>query len=133
MEFKASHRHAPMSARKARLVIDLVRGLPVNKALDTLGTTHRRAAAMIDKVIRSAVANAEHEKALSANELFVKTALINEGPLKQGRLRWRPGAMGRMNPFRKRTSHIHVTLGVVEGKSKPARAKADKASAEDKD
>ncbi len=126
MEFKASHRYAPLSARKARLVIDLVRGLPVNAALDVLGTSPRRAAVMINKVIRSALANAEHEKAVSANDLFVKTALINEGPLKQGRMRWRPGAMGRMNPFRKRTSHIHVTLGVVGADGKSSKGKATK-------
>ena len=126
MEFKASHKYAPISARKARLVMDMVRGLPVDNALDVLGTTHRRAAGMINKVIRSAVANAEHEKAMSAGDLFVKTALVNEGPLKQGRLRWRPGAMGRMNPFRRRTSHLHVTLGVVEEKSQPRKAEAAK-------
>ncbi len=130
MEFKASHRYAPLSARKARLVIDMVRGLSVNAALDVLGTTHRRAGAMINKVIKSAVANAEHEKAMSANDLYVKVALINEGPLKQGRLRWRPGAMGRMNPFRKRTSHIHVTLGVIESGSKSNQKKAAQSAEE---
>lgn len=114
MEFKASHMYAPISARKARLVMDLVRGLPVNDALETLMTTHRRAGVMINKVIRSAVANAEQAQATGANELFIKMAFVNEGPLKQGRLRWRPGAQGRMKPYRKRTSHIHVTLGVVE-------------------
>ncbi len=124
MEFKASHKYAPISARKARLVIDMVRGLPVNAALDALGTTHRRAAGMVKKVIRSAVANAEHEKAMSASDLYIKVALINEGPLKQGRMRWRPGAMGRMNPFRRRTSHIHVTLGVVDSQSGSRRTAA---------
>ena len=95
------------------MVMDLVRGLPVEAAISTLQTTHRRAAPMITKVIRSAMANASQEKAIGASELFVKFAFVDEGPLKQGRIRWRPGAMGRIKPYRKRTSHLHVTLGVV--------------------
>lgn len=118
MEFKASHMYAPISARKARVVMDMVRGMGVNDALEALTTTHRRAASMITKVIRSAVANAEQAQATGANELFLKSAFVNEGPLKQGRLRYRPGAQGRMNPYRKRTSHIHVTLGLGQSASK---------------
>jgi large subunit ribosomal protein L22 len=118
MEFKASHMYAPISARKARIVMDMVRGMGVNDALEALTTTHRRAAPMIGKVIRSAVANAEQGQATGANELFVKVGFVNEGPLKQGRLRYRPGAQGRMNPYRKRTSHIHVTLGLSQGAAK---------------
>ncbi|MCB9831881.1 MAG: 50S ribosomal protein L22 [Planctomycetes bacterium] len=118
MEFKASHMYAPISARKARIVMDMVRGMGVNDALEALTTTHRRAASMIGKVIRSAVANAEQGQATGANELFVKVGFVNEGPLKQGRLRYRPGAQGRMNPYRKRTSHIHVVLGLGQGGTK---------------
>ncbi len=126
MEFKASHMYAPISARKARIVMDMVRGMGVNDALEALTTTHRRAAPMITKVIRSAVANAEQAQATGASELVVQAAFVNEGPLKQGRIRYRPGAQGRMNPYRKRTSHIHVTLGLGQSaagtKKKQARA-----------
>jgi len=117
MEFKASHKHAPISARKARLVADLVRGMAVNDAIEALRTTHRRASVMLDKVIRSAVANAGQSKALGAEDLFVKESRVDEGPLAQGRMRWRPGPMGRMKPIHKRTSHIHVILGAVGDKS----------------
>lgn len=124
MSFKASHKHAPISARKARLVMDMVRGLPVDHALDALRTTHRRAAPMIIKVIRSAVANAEQLQAVGSEMLFVEFGVVNEGPLKQGRLRWRPGAQGRAKPYRKRTSHIEVMLGMLEGASKANRVPA---------
>lgn len=115
MEFNASHRYAPVSARKIRIVIDLVRGLAVNEALEVLKTTHRRGGPLIDKVIRSAVANAEQAKALNANDLFVKVARVDDGGLKQGRVRWRSGPMGRVRPIRRKTSHIEITLGVVSG------------------
>ena len=123
MSFKASHKHAPISARKARLVMDMVRGLPVNQALDALRTTHRRAAPMIIKVIRSAVANAEQMQAVGSELLFIEFGVVNEGPLKQGRLRWRPGAQGRAKPYRKRTSHIEVMLGVLDDAPKARREK----------
>ena len=121
MEFNASHRWAPMSPRKARLVIDMVRGLPVNDALEVLRTTHRRAGPMIQKVIKSAVANAEQQKALGAGDLFIKVARIDDGGLLNGRLRWRSGPMGRMRPIRRKTSHIHIILGVFDEGAKPSR------------
>lgn len=123
MEFNASHRWAPISPRKARLVIDLVRGKPVNEALEVLKTTHRRAGVMIVKVIKSAVANAEQAKALGANDLFVKVARIDDGGLRQGRVRWRSGPMGRVRPIRRHSSHIEITLGVAEGGATSRRAK----------
>lgn len=133
MEFNASHRWAPMSPRKARLVIDMVRGLPVNDALEVLRTTHRRAGPMIQKVIKSAVANAEQQKALGAGDLFIKVARIDDGGLLNGRLRWRSGPMGRMRPIRRKTSHIHIILGVFDEGAKPSRRrKAAAAKAEAK-
>lgn len=126
-EFRAIHKHAPISARKVRPVMDMVRGEPVERALDYLRTSHRRGARMIDKVLRSAVANAEQLQAVGAGELYVKSGFVNDGPLKQGRMRWRPGAMGRIKPIRKRTSHIHVVLGVLEDGS--AGRRANKAAA----
>ena len=121
-EFRAIHRHAPISARKVRPVMDMVRGEPVERALDYLRTSHRRDARMIDKVVRSAIANAEQMQAVGASELYIKSGFVNDGPLKQGRMRWRPGAMGRIKPIRKRTSHIHVVLGVRDDGTSGRRA-----------
>jgi len=122
-EFRAIHRYAPMSARKAQPVAVLVRGLGVNAALEQLEYVPRRAAPMLTKVIRSAVANAGQEVGVDAGQLFVKSARVNEGPLKQGRMRWRPAPMGRALPIRKRTCHIEVVLGVMAEEPKPRRAK----------
>jgi len=108
--FKASHNHARTTARKARLVVDMIRGLPVNTALRVLDRSPRRAAVLVAKVVRSAVANAEQDEHIDPNLLRVETARVDEGPLLGGFLRWRPGARGRAMPIRKRTSHIHVTL-----------------------
>lgn len=113
--FKATHRFAPMSARKARPVADLVRGVSVNDALETLTFNPRRAAPLLTKVIRSAIANAaQSDDGYEARQLFVAEAFVDEGPLKQKRLRYRPGPMGRAMPIRKRTCHISVILGVAE-------------------
>lgn len=112
VEFVASHRHAQITARKARLVADLVRGLPVNKALTVLERSPKRAAYLMKKVVRSAVANAEFktEGSIDLNDLMVGEARVDEGPLLGGHMRWRPAARGRAMPYRKRTSHIHVRL-----------------------
>ena len=128
-EFRAIHRYAPMSARKARPVADLVRGLDVNAALEELEYVHRRAGPMVLKVIRSAVANAGQVGGVEASQLFVKAARVNEGPLKQGRLRWRPAPMGRAQPIRKRTCHIEVVLGVHAAAPKRRRKQTEEAAA----
>lgn len=113
VDFRASHRHAQITARKARLVADLVRGLPVNQALTVLERSPKRAAYLMKKVVRSAVANAEHktEGSIDLNDLVVSEARVDEGPLLGGHMRWRPASRGRAMPYRKRTSHIHVRLG----------------------
>lgn len=108
LEFKATHRYARMAARKPRRVIDLIRGCQVNQALDLLRNDRHRAAISIRKVLASAVANAMQDPAVKANRLVVSKVFINEGPLLQGRMRFRPGPMGRAMPFRRRTCHIHV-------------------------
>jgi len=110
MEFKASHRYARMGVRKARLVMDLVRGRTVNQALDTLDNDRHRASRSIAKVLRSAVANALQNPEVRANRLVVSEAFCNEGPLLQNRMRFRPSAMGRALPFRRRTCHIHIKI-----------------------
>lgn len=105
--YKAVHRYARISARKARLVIDMIRGAPVESALLKLDFCHRRAAPMIGKVLRSAIANATQKAGLEAEKLYVWRAYVDEGPTMK---RWRPRAMGRAFPRLRRTSHLSVEL-----------------------
>lgn len=131
MEYRAILRYAPMSARKVRPVVDLVRGRKVNDALETLTFIPKRAAPMVTKLIQSAIANAGQEGGVEAGELVVAKARVNDGPLKQGRMRWRPAPMGRAQPIRKRTCHIEVVLGVEAGAKKPGRRRrSDEATTE---
>jgi len=129
--YKASHRHAHTSARKARLVVDLIRGMPVNTALGVLDRSPQRAAVMIGKVVRSAVANAEQHSQIDPNRLTVSEARVDEGPLLGGHMRWRPAARGRAMPIHKRTSHIHISLSPVVAtpsvEEAPAEAAGDEA------
>ena len=108
--FRASHKMARISPTKARPVIDLVRGKPVTQALETLEYEHRRAAPMISKVIRSALANASNDLDVNLKALVVVDARVDGAGLLNGRLRWQPRAMGRAYPIRKRMSHISITL-----------------------
>jgi large subunit ribosomal protein L22 len=110
MDFNASHMYAKTTARKARYIADLVRGQPVNTALDTLRFVHRRAARLVEKVIRSALANAEQNVEVDIDTLFISRAVVEEGPLLGNRPRWRPISRGRAAPIRKRLSHIKITL-----------------------
>jgi large subunit ribosomal protein L22 len=128
-EYKASHRYARTTARKARLVVDMIRGLPVNRALTVLDRSPRRAAVLVGKVVRSAVANAEQDSNVDPNHLTVALARVDEGPLLGGHVRWRAGSRGRAMPIRKRTSHIHIGLApagmrVTEGRRRAAPAAA---------
>lgn len=108
--FQAMHRHARISSRKARPVADLVRGRPVNSALEELRFVHRRASPMLQKVIRSAMANAGQDLDVDVNRLYVADVRVDEGPTMK---RWRPRAQGRVFPILKRTSHIKVVLAVA--------------------
>ncbi len=112
--YESHHRFARITARKARYVADLVRGQNVNRALETLAFTHKRASFFVSRVLRSAIANATREGNVNANHLFVREIQVDSGPLLQGRLRFMPGPMGRALPIRKRTSHIHIVLGLDE-------------------
>lgn len=100
------HRYARVSPRKARLVIDLIRGQHVNTAQDILRFTPKRSSAMIDKVLRSAIANANEDEA-DVRSLYVVKALINEGPQMR---RFRPKDRGRAHQILKRMSHIVVEV-----------------------
>ncbi len=112
--FRASHRDAHISPYKARLVIDMVRGKPVEEALSILEYEPKRAAPMIRKVIRSALANASNDLNVDLKNLFVADARVDGAGLLQGRRRWQPRAMGRAFPILKRTSHISVGLAEKE-------------------
>lgn len=107
MMTRAHARFIRQSPYKVRLVLDLVRGLPVNDARVVLQHTNRRAADPIRKCLDSAVANAEHNLALDADELVVAEAFADEGPTLK---RWRPRARGRATRIRKRTSHITIAV-----------------------
>ncbi len=90
--------------------MDLVRGKPINTALETLQYSPKRAAVMIRKVLESAVANATDQGDVNVNELFVREGRVDEGPLAQGRVRYRFRSRGGVVPIRKRTCHISVKL-----------------------
>ena len=117
--FTARHRYARLTARKARLVADLIRGASVNHALEELEFSPRRAAAFYLKVLRSAIANASQDASVDVNRLVVADCRADDGPLLNNRMRWRPGPQGRAMPFRKRTSHL--TVVVRESTSEPAK------------
>jgi len=117
--FRASHRFARISARKARLVMDLIRGVRVEGALTRLTFCQRRAAPMIRKVVESAVANATQQAGLEPEELLVVRAYVDEGPTMK---RWRPRSMGRAFPRLKRTSHLTVELGKAPEEAHRARS-----------
>jgi large subunit ribosomal protein L22 len=121
-EYKASHRFARTAPRKARLVVDMIRGMPVNRALIVLDHSPQRAAVLVGKVVRSAVANAEQDANVDPNHLRVSVARVDEGPLLGGAARWRAGSRGRAMPIKKRTSHIHIGLGAALAVAAPAKA-----------
>ena len=107
--WSAKHRFARISSRKVKLVIDLIRGRTCSEAMDQLRFNPRRCAGMIQKVLKSAMVNADEQEA-DMRSLFVKDARVDGGPYYS---RWRPKDRGRAHPIAKRTSHIMVT--VAEG------------------
>ena len=111
-EARATQRSARQSPYKMRLVIDEIRGKTVNEALAYLAFSKKHAAKQIEKVLRSAVANAEHAaresgESLDVDTLYVKHAIVNEGPKLK---RFTPAAMGRATPIQKRTSHVEIVV-----------------------
>lgn len=110
MRAEAKLKYARVSAQKARLVADLIRGRDVEEALNTLAFSTKKGARIIKKVLESAIANAEHNEGADIDELKVASIHVDEGPTMK---RIRPRAKGRANRIMKRTSHIHLT--VAEG------------------
>lgn len=113
MESTAKLRHARVSARKARLVANLVRGRDVPEAIEILAFTQKKSAPLIKKLVESAVANAEvhaerEGEDLDVDDLFIESIWVDEGPSLR---RYRPRAQGRATRILKKTSHITVVLG----------------------
>jgi large subunit ribosomal protein L22 len=114
---RAIQRTTRQSPYKMRLVIDEIRGKDVNTALNYLAFSKKHAAKQIEKVLRSAVANAESHarsdnESLDVDTLFVKHAIVNEGPKLK---RFTPAAMGRATPIQKRTSHVEIVVAARQG------------------
>ncbi|MFN2147329.1 MAG: 50S ribosomal protein L22 [Anaerolineales bacterium] len=107
LDVRASARYIPMAPQKVRLVLDLVRGMDVVGAMETLTFTPKAAARPVYKLIRSAVANAEENLGLSRDDLVVYSIYADEGPTRKWR---RFGARGRFKPLDRRYSHITVIL-----------------------
>lgn len=112
MESKAKLRFARVSARKARLVANLVRGRDVSEAIEVLTFTQKKSAPMLRKLVESAVANAEVQARreavdLDIDDLYIKTVYVDEGPVLR---RFRPRAQGRATRVLKKTAHITVEL-----------------------
>ena len=109
MEAKAEARFVRVSAQKARLVVDLIRGVKAGDAINVLRTTNKRIAPAVEKVLRSAIANAENKTTdVDVDRLIVTEAYVNEGPRMK---RVRPAPMGRAYRYQRRTAHIVVKVG----------------------
>jgi len=109
---RAEARYVHVSAQKARLVIDLIRGRQAGEAINILNAVNKRIAPAVEKVLRSAIANAESKSEdVDVDKLFVTEAYVNEGPRQK---RIRPAPMGRAYRYQRRTSHIVVKVGERE-------------------
>lgn len=118
MEVKASLKHLRTSPRKVRLVADMVRGKKVDNALNQLMLTNKKVTSPIQKLLMSAISNAENNFELKKDNLIIKEIRVDDGATLK---RWMPRAHGRATPIRKRSSHIMITLGeIVETKKTEA-------------
>ena len=107
METRAVTRHIRISPRKARLVIDMIRGKSVGDALKILDFTPRKAARLVTKTLKAVVANAESTQNVDVDHLYVKTVNVDEGVTIK---RFLPRAHGRATPIRKRTAHLTIVV-----------------------
>jgi len=124
MEINAKAKYIRISPKKVRLVLDVVRGMKVAKASDTLKLMNKRAAKPVMKLIDSAIANAEHNFELVKDNLYIKEIRADEAPTLK---RWMPRAHGRATTIRKRNSHINVILSEIKdsGKKEGKKVKVD--------
>lgn len=115
MQVKAEARYLKTSPQKARLVIDLIRGQKAGDAINILRATNKRVSPSIEKVLRSAIANAENRSNdVDVDKLFVTEAYVNEGPRMK---RVRPAPMGRAYRYQRRSAHIIVKVGDMKAGS----------------
>lgn len=122
MEIKAKAKYIRQSPKKVRLIADLVRGLDVKTALNQIAFSNKKAGLPVAKLLKSAIANAEHNYELDKNNLFVKEIKIDEAPMLH---RFTAKAYGRAADIRKRNSHINVTLGELKDSGVKAAKKVD--------
>ena len=122
MEIKAKIKNLRIAPRKTRLVIDLIRGMEVARALSQLTALNKKASLPITKLLKSAIANAENTYELNADNLYIKTIKVDEGPTLK---RWMPRAQGRATSIRKRSSHINIVLGELKDSGKLEAKKQD--------
>lgn len=112
MEASATYKYVRISPQKARLVVDQIRGKRVNEALSVLNFTKKRVTHDLEKILRSAIANAEQKSEnVDVDELVVSSAFVNDGPRQK---RVRPAPMGRAYRYQRRTSTITVVVGTPE-------------------
>ena len=127
MEITVKGRFIRMSPRKVRLVAEMIKGLTAEQAAIQLQFSKKDAALVLQKILKSAVSNAEENHEIKKDNLLVKAIMVNGGPTLD---RWMPRAHGRATPIRKRTSHVIMTLSEIiasDDKSKPKKkvAKTD--------
>jgi len=115
MEVRASLRYLRMSLKKVRLVADMVRGMEAENALIQLRFSRKSASHPLEKLLRSAMANAKNNLKIEGKELYITHITVDQGPTLK---RWRARAMGRAATIRKRTSHISIILEEKEGAAK---------------
>ena len=108
-DWRSTCRYAPMSARKVRLVTQVIVGRSVQDAMDILKFTRKRAAPMVDKVLKAAVADADEQQA-DVDALYVSEARVDDAGVRLGTKRWIAKDRGRAHPIRKKACHIHVTV-----------------------
>jgi large subunit ribosomal protein L22 len=111
METRAIQRYVRITPRKCNQVLELIRGQSVEQAQTTLEFTPKLGARIVQKVLKSAVANALHAGKVRLEDLYVKEAVVGAGPTLK---RWLPRAQGRATPLLKRTSHVQVTVATKE-------------------
>lgn len=107
MQAKASSNYVRIAPRKVQLVIDLIRGKEIGDAIAILRHTPKAASPVLEKLLNSAIANAEHNYSMDTSNLFISEAFVNQGPTMR---RFRPRAMGRASRINKRTSHITLVV-----------------------
>jgi large subunit ribosomal protein L22 len=109
MDWQSSYRYAPLSARKARLVAQMIAGRGVQEAMDLLTFTRKRAAPMMNKLIKCAIADADEQQA-DVDTLYVKAARVDDAGIRLGTKRWIAKDRGRAHPIRRKACHIYVTV-----------------------